>query len=163
MHVLAPACEHGWCDAVVMPPLPESTRRLYRSPEGRLLGGIARGLSLHLGVDVWLLRLALAPVSTLAGFRAWVLEECPVAPGRRASPPAEARPARGGRTVPRKATKTARFLSLVTERHGPLASIPLDRVAQVSAALASSANLHAGAARAALRKAVLAARNGDPS
>src|SRR6266576_4786030 len=33
---------------------------------------------------LWLLRLALAPASTLAGFRRWVVEECPVAPGRRA-------------------------------------------------------------------------------
>ena len=41
-----------------MPPLPEGTRRLYRSSERRLVGGVARGLSLHLGVDVWLLRLA---------------------------------------------------------------------------------------------------------
>ena len=100
---------------------------------------------------LWLLRLVLAPVSTLAGFRAWVLEECPVAPGRRASPPAATQPGEDGKTVPRKATKTARFLSLVTERHGPLASIPLDR------------GLNPGAARAALRKAVLSARNGDPS
>jgi hypothetical protein len=116
------------------------------------------------GLILWLLRLALAPVSTLAGFRAWVLEECPVAPGRRATPPpAAARPGPGGRTVPPKATKTARFLSLVTERYGPLASIPLDRVAQVSAALAPAADLNLGAARTALRKAVLAARNGDPS
>jgi hypothetical protein len=115
------------------------------------------------GLILWLLRLALAPVSTLAGFRAWVLEECPVAPGRRASPSAEARPGTGGGTVPRKATKTGRFLSLVAERHGPLASIPLDRVASISAALAPAADLNPGAARAALRKAVLSARNGDPS
>jgi hypothetical protein len=117
------------------------------------------------GLILWLLRLALAPSSTLAGFRAWVLEECPVAPGRRvrpARPSAPARPGRGSETVPRKATKTARFLSLVTERDGPLASIPLDRVAQISAALAPAADLNPGAARAALRKAVLAARNGDP-
>jgi hypothetical protein len=86
-------------------------------------------------------------------------------PPRRPPRPAACRgPAGPGRgTVPRKATKTARFLVLVAERHGPLASIPLDRVASISAALASSANLHVGAARAALRKAVLAARNGDPS
>ena len=118
------------------------------------------------GLILWLLRLALAPASTLAGFRAWVLAECPVAPGRRAArpdpPSAPARPGRGGRTVPRKATKTARFLSLVTERHGPLASIPLDRIAPVSAGLAPVVGLNPGAARAALRKAVLAARNGDP-
>ena len=114
------------------------------------------------GLLLWLLRLALAPASTLAGFRAWVLEECPVAPGRRAAPPpVPDRP--GSATVPRKATKTARFLSLVAERHGPLAAIPLDRVAAISAALAPAAGLNTGAARAALRKAVLAARNGDPS
>jgi Protein of unknown function (DUF2637) len=119
------------------------------------------------GLILWLLRLALAPASTLAGFRAWVLEECPVAPGRRAArpalPPAPDRPGRGRGTAPRKATKTARFLSLVTERHGPLAAIPLDRVAAISAAQAPAAGLNTGAARAALRKAVLAARNGDPS
>jgi hypothetical protein len=113
-----------------------------------------------------LLRLALAPASTLAGFRAWVLEECPVAPGRRparpAAPAVPARPGRGRGTAARKATKTARFLSLVTERHGPLASIPLDRVAAISADLAPAADLNPGAARAALRQAVLAAQNGTP-
>jgi hypothetical protein len=119
------------------------------------------------GLILWLLRLTLAPASTLAGFRAWVLEECPVAPGRRAArpalPPAPDGPGRGRGPVPRKATKTARFLSLVTERHGPLASIPLDRISAISAAQAPAAGLNTGAARAALRKAVLSARNGDPS
>jgi hypothetical protein len=118
------------------------------------------------GLILWLLRLVLAPASTLAGFRAWVLEECPVAPGRRAARPAPLsapdRPGPGEGTVPRKATKTARFLSLVAERYGPLASIPLDRVAAISAALAPAADLNSGAARAALRKAVLAAQNGTP-
>ena len=118
------------------------------------------------GLILWLLRLALAPASTLAGFRAWVLEECPVAPGRAGRPAPPSAPARLGQgegTVPRKATKTARFLDLVTERHGPLAAIPLSRVAAISAALAPAADLNTGAARAALRKAVLSARNGDPS
>ena len=117
------------------------------------------------GLILWLLRLALAPASTLTGFRAWVLAECPVAPGRRARPappPAPSRPGRGRGTVPRKATKTARFLDLVTERHGSLASIPLDSTAPIAAALAPLAGLHPGAARTALRNAVLAARNGDP-
>ena len=131
-----------------------------------LAGQEATPLAMLGGLVLWLLRLALAPASTLAGFRAWVLEECPVAPGRRAvrttSPPAPDRPGRGRGTVPRKATKTARFLDLVTERHGPLASIPLDRVAAISAALAPAAGLNTGAARAALRKAVLAAQNGTP-
>ena len=112
------------------------------------------------GLVLWLLRLALAPASTLAGFRAWVVEECPVAPGRRALSSA---PDHGRGMVLRKATKTARFLDLVTERHGPLAAIPLSRVAAISAALAPAADLNPGAARAALRKAVLSARNGDPS
>jgi hypothetical protein len=114
------------------------------------------------GLILWLLRLALAPASTLAGFRTWVLEQCPVAPGRRAAPPPVPDRPRSA-TVPRKATKTARFLSLVAERNGPLAAIPLDRVAPISAALAPAAGLNTGAARAALRKAVLAACNGDPS
>jgi hypothetical protein len=109
------------------------------------------------GLILWLLRLALAPISTLAGFRAWVLAECPVAPGRRAPAP---RPAAAPH--PRKATKTARFLDLVTEREGSLASIPLARVAGISADLASQVDLNAGAARTALRKAILAARNGGP-
>ena len=66
------------------------------------------------GLILWLLRLALAPASTVSGFRAWVLAECPVAPGRRAP-----RPAPAPQTVPRKATKTARFLSLVDRTERP--------------------------------------------
>ena len=86
-----------------------------------------------------------------------MLQECPVAPGRRAPAP---RPAPA--PPPRKVTKTARFLDLVTERHGSLASVPLDAVAGISADLAPLIGLHPGTARAALRKAVLAAKNGDP-
>jgi len=63
--------------------------------------------------------------------------------------------------VPRP-TKTARFLTLVTERHGPLAAVPLHAVAGIAAALAPQADLNTGAARTALRRAVLTARNGDP-
>ena len=122
-----------------------------------LAADAATPLAILGGLLLWLLRLALAPASTLSGFRAWVLTECPVAPGRRTP---ELRPAPSPH--PRKATKTARFLILVTERHGSLASIPLHRVAGISADLAPQADLNAGAARTALRKAVLAARNGDP-
>jgi len=112
------------------------------------------------GLALWLLRLVLAPASTLTGFRAWVLERCPVAPGRRASAPRPVpspQPAEGPRP-----TKTARFLDLVTERHGPLAQLPLHRVAPISADLAPAVDLNPGSARAALRKAVQAAQNGDP-
>jgi Protein of unknown function (DUF2637) len=128
-----------------------------------LAADAATPLAILGGLILWLLRLALAPASTLTGFRAWVLEECPVAPGRRAARATPDGSGEGEGTVPRKATKTARFLALVTERHGPLAAIPLDRVAGISAALAPAADLNPGAARAALRKAVLSARNGDPS
>ena len=113
------------------------------------------------GLVLWLLRLALAPVSTLSGFRAWVLEQCPVAPGRRHAPGPRPASPRHPAGVPRPG-KTARFLILVTERHGSLASIPLDRVAGIAADLAPQADLNAGSARTALRKAVLTARNGDP-
>jgi hypothetical protein len=138
----------------------------HQQQAAALPGEEATPLAVLGGLILWLLRLALAPASTLAGFRAWVLEECPVAPGRRAArpapPSAPARPGQGRETVPRKATKTAQFLSLVTERHGPLASIPLDRVAAISAGVAPAAGLNPGAARTALRKAVLAAQNGTP-
>ena len=130
---------------------------LHHHLDTTLAADAATPLAILGGLLLWLLRLALAPASTLSGFRAWVLEECPVAPGRRA-PTLRPAPA----PHPRKATKTARFLDLVTERHGPLASIPLHRVAGISADLAPQLDLNTGAARTALRKAVLAARNGDP-
>ena len=41
-------------------------------------------LAILAGVALWTLRLVLAPPSTLSGFRRWVVESCPVAPGRRA-------------------------------------------------------------------------------
>ena len=46
------------------------------------------------GLFLWLLRLALAPPSTITGFRRWALDECPVAPGRKAPQyrPARSRP-----------------------------------------------------------------------
>jgi Protein of unknown function (DUF2637) len=165
------AAAPGWRNLAIwaMPPVAyalasDTLITVVRTRHQQLAADTATPLANLGGLVLWLLRLVLAPVSTLAGFRAWVLEECPVAPGRRAAPPsAAARPSPGGGTVPRKATKTGRFLSLVTERHGPLASIPLDRVASISAALAAAVGLNPGAARAALRKAVLAARNGDPS
>ena len=122
------------------------------------------------GLLLWLLRLALAPASTLSGFRTWVVEECPVAPGRRAqrsavrATTARARPlgtvSRPGPRGVRAGTKTAAFLALVTERHGPLATVPVTEVSRISTELAPQAGLDTGAARTALRKAVLAARDG---
>jgi len=123
------------------------------------------------GLALWLLRLVMAPASTLAGFRAWVLAECPVAPGRRAPAPAQpsvidpavleaALPRQQRGSPARDGTKTARFLALVAEQHGPLAAIPVPRVSRISAALAPQVGLNAGAARTALRRAVLAAQVG---
>ena len=116
--------------------------------------------------------------STLAGFRAWVVEECPVAPGRqarsgsRAPRDASLSPARtitarsasvarqrgGGRG----GTKTARFLALVTDRYGPLDTFPLADVSRVSSEVAPEVGLDPGAARTALRRHVLSLRNGSP-
>jgi hypothetical protein len=172
------AAAPGWRNLAIwaMPPVAYAlasdtliavVRTRHQQQATALSADTATPLAILGGLILWLLRLTLAPASTLAGFRAWVLEECPVAPGRRAARPtrqlAPTQPGRGRGTVPRKATKTARFLSLVAERNGPLAAIPLDRVAAISAALAPAADLNPGAARAALRKAVLSARNGDPS
>ena len=187
--------------------------------------GAARTAELSLlaalgGLALWLLRLALAPRSTAAGFRAWVIEECPVAPRRRAAsaaghviplpcrallPCGTARPAGPGRPgddlpddrtaasdrshqnpiartgagVPPLAagtalrsrrpsgvirdgqTKTARFLALVTEQHGPLAGVPLASVAPICAVSAPLVELNTGSARKALRRAVLSAQQQD--
>ncbi len=127
------------------------------------------------GLLLWLVRLCVAPNSTLAGFRSWVVEECPVAPGCRgdsASRPAAAAvtagPAAASPVVqsrPRAArrsggTKTARFLALVIDRHGPLAEVPLSDVSRIAAALAPEADLNVGSARAVLRSRVLEARPG---
>ena len=111
------------------------------------------------GLVLWLLRLSLAPAFTLAGFRGWVLEECPVAPGRSAARPAPAGAAavslgpRRGRGRRRGDTTSARFLALVTEHYGPLPAIPLNNVARISAALAPQVDLNTGAARTVLRRA----------
>ena len=64
----------------------------------------------------------------------------PLSPGRL---PRRTRP--GSRARPRR----PRFLELVTERTGPLASIPLHRVAGIAAEMALLAGLNTGSARAA--------------
>jgi hypothetical protein len=123
------------------------------------------------GLVLWLLRLALAPRSTLRGFRGWVITECPAAPAPKARrpalvpapvPPPEESPqveVVAGPARHRPGTKTAAFLALVIESHGPLACIPLDKVSKISGELAPEAGLHPGAARTALRQAVIAAAN----
>jgi hypothetical protein len=101
------AAAPGWRNLAIwaMPPVAyalasDTLITVVRTRHQQLAADAATPLAILGGLILWLLRLALAPVSTLAGFRAWVLEECPVAPGRRAArpapPPAAARPGRGG-------------------------------------------------------------------
>jgi len=192
MNVLAAG--HGWRDLAIwaMPPVAYAlasdtaigvvrawTIARQRALNEALAGEDATPLAMVGGLLLWVLRLVLAPVSTVSGFRRWVLEECPVAPGRRAGgttpgPGAEIalrnRQAIAGRPAPRKpgpgprsGTKTERFLALVAERHGPLSEFPLASVSRVCSELASEADLNLGAARTALRRHVQAARNGSAS
>jgi signal transduction histidine kinase/phage shock protein PspC (stress-responsive transcriptional regulator) len=75
--------------------------RLYRSAEGRLVGGVAQGLALHLGLDAWVVRAAfvLLAVSGGAGVVAYVafwalvpLSPDGRPPGREPSTPAAGAP-----------------------------------------------------------------------
>lgn len=184
MNVIAAA--PGWRDLAVwaMPPAAYAlasdtligvirTWAIARDQDAGSLAGEVTLLAVAGGVLLWLLRLCMAPASTLVGFRSWVLEECPVAPGRpaadrtpiallgvpaEAAPRAATAPSRG--SARRGETKTSRFLALVADRYGPLASVPLGSVSRISAAIAPQVDLNTGAARAALRRAVLAAQNG---
>jgi hypothetical protein len=180
------AAGHGWRDLAiwVMPPV------VYALASDTLIGVIRawaiarqRALSEALaddettplailgGLGLWLLRLVVAPRSTLAGFRGWVVDECPVAPGRRLAPspvPAIAavpgvRRQCTGRRDGRAGSKTSRFLGLVVDRHGRLADLPVREVSPICARLAPEVGLNPGAARTALRRAVLAARDGGGS
>jgi len=199
MNVLAAG--HGWRDLAIwaMPPIAYALAsdtaigvvRAWTLARQRALDEALAEASSPLamvgGLLLWLLRLALAPVSTLTGLRAWVLEECPVAPGRHApttrQPPrvqttvapaptdgvraakrTSARPAvqDSGRR-PGSATKTQQFLALVTERYGPLAEFPIVNVSKVCSELAPEVDLNTGAARTALRRHVQVAQNGHLS
>jgi hypothetical protein len=191
------AAAPGWRDLTVwvMPPAAYAlasdtligvvrTWVIARHQDAVNLAGEVTLLAVAGGVLLWLLRLSLAPVSTLAGFRAWVVEECPVAPGRRAAS-ASSRTTSPARVVsaavpstqivsrvgavrargrsPRGETKTSRFLALVVSQHGSLAAVPLGSVSRISAQVAPQVDLHAGSARTALRRAVLAAQDAGQS
>jgi hypothetical protein len=112
------------------------------------------------GGVLWLIRLALAlaPASTITGFRRWVVEECPVAPGRKA-PTTRAAPARRQATTrapvklassrSRHSTtpgKQARLISLAGQRHD-LTSIPLTAVSRMATGIAAEIGLAPGTAR----------------
>jgi hypothetical protein len=111
-------------------------------------------------VVLYTLRLVLAPPSTTAGLRRWLLLKTPLPAARvAAAATAPQRKPIGGRpgpAGPRAESKTARFLALVAERHGPLADFPSELVSPTCSELAPEVGLDAGAARTALRRAVLA-------
>jgi len=173
MNVLAAGT--GWRDLAIwaMPPVAYAlasdtaigvvrawTLARHQAMNTALADDEATPLAIIGGTILWLLRLTLAPASTLTGFRHWVLDECPVAPGRRQSPAVKPTSHQPGDRRPngRPGTKTDRFLALVTERYGPLTSFPIQNVSRVSAELAPEADLNPGAARTALRRHVLAAQ-----
>ena len=191
MNVLAAG--HSWRDLAIwaMPPVAYAlasdtaigvvrawTLARQRATSEAFTDDEATPLAILGGLLLWVLRLAMAPVSTLAGFRSWVIEECPMAPGRRPGPERpgprraitnrpvkaitgrpEAAERRGGA---RQGTKTARFLALVADRYGPLEAFPLAEASRVSTELAPEADLDPGAARSALRRHVQSLQNGSP-
>jgi hypothetical protein len=136
---------------------------------------------------LYMLRLVIAPVSTLAGARRAVLNAAPVPekprpaepvklvpavielPQRGPIEPVPARPAIERSRKPKTAkrpkakktsggpSKTAQFLELVVAEHGELASIDVGQVYAIAKQLAPKVGLHEGSARTALRKAILRA------
>ena len=182
MNVLASGA--GWRDLAIwaMPPVAYAlasdtaigvvrawTIARHKAMNAALADDDATPLAIIGGFLLWVLRLVMAPASTPAGFRRWVVQECPVAPGRTTSPARaiassrakaiSARPrATGHGADPRPGSKTGRFLALVTDRYGPLAQLPLADVSRVCAELAPEVDLDPGAARTALRRHVLAAQ-----
>jgi hypothetical protein len=122
---------------------------------------------------LWLIRLALAPASTISGFRRWVIDECPVAPGRKAQAmprtqagranPRERRPAAqpAGPPAPRRGQpgKQARLLALAAQRHD-LAAMPLTSVSKIATGIAAEIDLAPGTARRVLLAHVRSLHNG---
>jgi hypothetical protein len=122
------------------------------------------------GLVLWLLRLALAPASTIAGFRRWALEECPIAPGRKAAPPAPPQsdgkaptgPPRPRRTVGRlngKPGKQDRLLALASQRHD-LTRLPLKQVSGIANTISAEVDLSPGTGRRVLLAHVRTLQNG---
>ena len=169
----AMAARHGWRDVAiwVMPAavyaLASDTLigvvrawALARMAAGRQAFGAddATPLAALGGLLLWLLRLGLAPKSTAAGFRRWVIDECPVAPGRRAVPAATV-VALAPVTAPRRlangaASKQDLLIALASQRYD-LTRIPLAQVARVARDVADEVGLHHGTARRVLRAHVL--------
>jgi hypothetical protein len=122
------------------------------------------------GLIMWLLRLTLAPPSTVTGFRRWALAECPVAPGRKAPPTAPPNPKEARRpprpetadVPPRRRTpgKQDRMIALAGQRHD-LATLPLKQVSGIANQIAAEVSLSPGTARRVLLAHVRTLQNGQ--
>jgi hypothetical protein len=122
------------------------------------------------GLFLWLLRLALAPLSTISGFRRWALEECPTAPGRKAAHPVPARPAAKPPPEPSSRRpsegrriggpgKQDRLLTLAGQRHD-LARLPLKQVSGIANTISAEVDLSPGTGRRVLLAHVRTLQNG---
>ncbi len=154
--------------AYVMPPvfLAVVADRVVSVVRRHALGEDERSPWLAVGTALlYALRLVLALPSTATGLRCWLLLKTPLpasqAPAVASAPQPKAIDGKRGPSGPRAESKTARFLALVAERHGPLTGFPPGRVSATCTELAPQVGLDVGAARTALRRAVLASRDGS--
>jgi hypothetical protein len=120
-------------------------------------------------VLLWVVRLAVAPPSTLGGLRRWVIEECPVAPGRLASPAPPAPPVTlvpapqplpgpTRRRADGRPGKQDLLIALASQRHD-LRRVPLSQVSRIAGDIGAEVDLHQGTARRVLRAYVLTLQN----
>jgi hypothetical protein len=141
--------------------------RMYADGQA-LAGDDTTPLAVAGALLLWLLRLTVAPASTLGGFRRWVIEECPVAPGRKAAPAPGAPLALmspAGQSSRRRTDgrpgKQDLLIALAGQRHD-LRRLPLNRVARIAGEIGAEVDLHRGTARRVLRAHVLALQDGNP-
>ena len=142
------------------------------SPFRQLARVLARVLRFLAIITLYALRLFLAPIETPKGLRRMVLNATPLPepePIKVRVVPVRPRPVKsgsnpkaiGGPRGPRPDSKATKLVAAVEAKYGPLAQFPIDRVSAVCAELAPTVGMDAGWARTVLRKAVLAAHEGQ--
>jgi hypothetical protein len=123
------------------------------------------------GMLLWSLRLMLAFPSTFSGFRRWVVEDGPVAPGRRGSPTVRAGSSATGGQPATRLTKPASRPGPASKKQQMIAAaqgladlsvIPLTDVPKLAAQAAETVGLHPTTARRQLRRYVLDLQSGGP-